>query len=535
MVAPILPHFTKSQRTIILSFIDAFIAYLHEHNPKVVDRHPGTTAWMQNTASEIMKRDEFNAEKLGGRRPADVQKEICTYYRNFKNNNYKKKLTATTHSHPSESSPPSKLAITALKDTIRGLVVLESDLSARDIFFREADSDYRKVYKQVKSELPPETPAVVITQKAPKRAWNEADQELWETRKAQLELDCKTNQQSWPKFYRAALQQNLDRGIVGNAVIGVMYAFRDELDGLQHGILYAGYDAAKKDELRHQPQSHSDILKLWVAHADVTLPYSSAPPVCLFDCDDDGFPILPNIDIHEVVLRQVAELLRNYLSALWEHTYPPNTAFPTIPWAEIAKAPVDFIDTTLHNLPTALGCPVPCNPVHTLSLYDYLSKQQELGDPFRFRTKSDIDERRRIQAKEAVMELLKDDENLDIAQSDVDEQSKPLADPAEQSHHLAAVSESRCGAPSGGRTDSARFSSRNPAYQGPTFRSPYPASETTYAASEFPHRTSETTYAASEFTHRTSETTYAASESTHPACKASQGKKCQACSEWRPR
>lgn len=118
--------------------------------------------------------------------------EICTFYRNFKNNSYKKKLPAAVRSPSLECSPPSKLAITALKDTIRGLVVLESDLSARDIFFREGDADYRKVYKQVKSELPRDTQAVVITQKARKRAWNEADQEHWERRKAQLELDCKT-------------------------------------------------------------------------------------------------------------------------------------------------------------------------------------------------------------------------------------------------------------------------------------------------------------------------------------------------------
>jgi hypothetical protein len=74
MVAPTLPKLTASQKAVVLSYTDAFIAYLQEHNPRVVDRHAGTTTWMQNTASEIMKHADFHREKLGGRQPAEVQK-----------------------------------------------------------------------------------------------------------------------------------------------------------------------------------------------------------------------------------------------------------------------------------------------------------------------------------------------------------------------------------------------------------------------------------------------------------------------------
>jgi hypothetical protein len=96
-----------------------------------------------------------------------------------------------------------------------------------------------------------------------------------------------------------------------------------------------------------------------------------------------------------------------------EHTYPPGTTFPTIPWAEIGKNPADFIDTAHYSLPTELGCPIPCIPIDTLLLYDYLREHQTLGDPFRFHTKSNIDERCRLSAQEVFIELLKDDEDLD--------------------------------------------------------------------------------------------------------------------------
>lgn len=76
MVAPTLPKLTASQRAVVLSYTEAFVAYLQEHNLNVVDRHAGTTTWMQNTASEIMKHADFDREKLGGRKPAEVQK-VC--------------------------------------------------------------------------------------------------------------------------------------------------------------------------------------------------------------------------------------------------------------------------------------------------------------------------------------------------------------------------------------------------------------------------------------------------------------------------
>ena len=45
-----------------------------------------------------------------------------------------------------------------------------------------------------------------------------------------------SNRETWPVYVREAIQQNLDRGIVGSAVAGILYAFRDEDDGLKYGM-----------------------------------------------------------------------------------------------------------------------------------------------------------------------------------------------------------------------------------------------------------------------------------------------------------
>lgn len=95
----------------------------------------------------------------------------------------------------------------------------------------------------------------------------------------------------WVQFLQDAIQQNLNRGIVGSAVAGVMYAFCTESEGLQHGMyaghwclssshpltsycrLYASFDAVNQAEIRHQPRTHQDILRLWIDHTDAHIPH----------------------------------------------------------------------------------------------------------------------------------------------------------------------------------------------------------------------------------------------------------------------
>jgi hypothetical protein len=185
--------------------------------------------------------------------------DILTFLRNYKNNNFKKKLPTTSQSPSSLSASSSTTTATsvshALEDAIRGLVVLESDLTPRDLFFLQHPDGYTKALAEIKMKMPPGTASVALVQKARKWVWEVADKQMWERRKQSLEQDAhrqvpifpilcrlvidrsyRSNQTLWPKLVRESLQQNLSRGVVGTTAVGLMYVFRTKSGGIQHGM-----------------------------------------------------------------------------------------------------------------------------------------------------------------------------------------------------------------------------------------------------------------------------------------------------------
>ncbi|KAF6746403.1 hypothetical protein DFP72DRAFT_855455 [Ephemerocybe angulata] len=394
--APSLPNFSDVQRSHITSFIDAFISYLQQNNPQVVHRHHGTTLWVHKTAASIMKNDVFHPSKLK-KEPAKVEKDIRDYFRNYKNNSYKKKLSASVLASTAPPHKHSKSPVESkLHDALRGLVILEPELSPKELFFLEAPSELRKAYDVLKSELPADTKPCTISVKARKRAWNEADQESWAKRKHSLELDVASNQAAWPMY----MQDN----------------------GVQHGILYAGHNGLDSSEIVHEPSAHKELARIWADHAESFMPNVSAPSVLQFLKDDDGFALLPIVDIDDVAPREISKILTAYLTAIWCHIIPPSNTAPTIPWKEIAAAPHHFYDTAEFEFPCVLGDPAPCPSVQTLPVYNYLLRLQRTGKSFRFRTLSEITEWAKQAEKDAVDEIEKDDENADP--DDVDDVSK---------------------------------------------------------------------------------------------------------------
>ncbi|TEB31107.1 hypothetical protein FA13DRAFT_1629681 [Coprinellus micaceus] len=410
MGAPPLPKFSPAQRKHILSFLDDFTKYLTQYNPNVQNYHSGTTKWISGTLAAVMQHDLFDIGNLGGKNPSEVEGDIRTFFRNWKNNTYKKSLPSTI-TITSTLSPG--LAV-ALNDALRGLVIFDPDLSPKDLMFREKPELYQKAYKEIKGELPTDTPTVVIAQKARKRAWESVDQEEWAQRKRALELDTTQNQGVWARFLREAIQQNLDRGIVGSSAVGVMYAFRTVSEGLQYGILYVGHNSATKTEIQHQPQSHAEILKLWREHADICVPYLKTPDVYQFKREaGTNFPKLPELDLDDVVVRQVAGVLTHYLAAVWDHGYPADNAMPCLPWLRLALDPEAHYDTDIFTLPWTLGGPIPCKLSDTLSLYEWLKELQDAGTPFQFRSKEDYLERARASATQLDADLEQGDEVLE--------------------------------------------------------------------------------------------------------------------------
>lgn len=118
-----------------------------------------------------------------------IAQDIKAFFRNWKNNNYKKTLNQGTTGGHSSSLHASASTAQFITDAARGFIILQGDLTPKELFLHEQPDDYLKAYKDLKSKLPHGTPSVVIAQKARKQAWDTADQEYWAERKRMLELD----------------------------------------------------------------------------------------------------------------------------------------------------------------------------------------------------------------------------------------------------------------------------------------------------------------------------------------------------------
>ncbi|EAU82119.1 hypothetical protein CC1G_09578 [Coprinopsis cinerea okayama7 len=413
MAPPQLPKFSSTQRQFILNLLPEFREWLDANNPTVIPRHSATTAWIKTTASDIMRHKDFAPEHLQGHEPSEMEGDIRTFFRNWKNASYRPR---NAEAQPISSSPRRRLNVDrALEEAIQAVLILKHDLSTRDFFLLSDPDAYQKEYNAQKAAHPKGTPTCTISMRARKAAWANADQSYWEKKKNEMAMDVVSNQALWPKFFRESIQHNVSRGIVGTVGFAIVYGFRTENDGIQHGILYGGHDSLKKEEINHRFENHDEILKAASRHFDKVLPTHSTPSVYDFERDSNGCLILPTLDLSQALPGQVANLLTSFLKTIWHETYPTDNDMPSIPWTQLGSSPSIFYDTSRFSLPPGVvigGVTAPCPLPFVLSLYDYLRGLQDCGTPFAFRTKDEIQARLKAVADEVEKDVEKDDEAL---------------------------------------------------------------------------------------------------------------------------
>ncbi|KAF9030928.1 hypothetical protein BJ165DRAFT_871375 [Panaeolus papilionaceus] len=263
MAPKILPHFTQDQKEFISSFIPSFETYLQQHNLNGT-RDPDTSHWIKRTVDSIMRDERLSAAHLGGRDPSKVRQTIRTYFRNWKNHQYKHALQGqSTFPHITQTLPQNennktydrlpKKVLASVKDAMRALVVLDGDITPQQLFYLQEPEHHEKIYKDMREDpLNKDVLPWNLGQKAKVKAWANADQDDWARRKKELMLDVNSNWSIYPDMLRASIQQNLDRGVVGTVLIGIMIAFCTE-SGIQHGISYCGHDALSGREIPHMP------------------------------------------------------------------------------------------------------------------------------------------------------------------------------------------------------------------------------------------------------------------------------------------
>ncbi|KDR77763.1 hypothetical protein GALMADRAFT_155533 [Galerina marginata CBS 339.88] len=387
--------FPDAQLARLKELIPDYVNTIKQCNPKLDKGSPALRKWREENVKMLMEEDLFkDLVKSSGLEPKKWEEAIIKWYTNYYNNKYlaairrelAKSSSATTATLSLSSSipPENKAAIDNILQ--RAILTFMGDLSARDMFASENDEAIKDKMAELRVEHP-HLEGGALRNKALKVLWDGADQKHWESKIAELAANVEENQRDFPGLMYCALQNLCKRDRLGSVLMSFSWAFRSPKDdGLMMGSTYTGYDSHRKTEITIKPVDYDAQLEAWLVHADATLPRKPQRFIYTFPFDEDGIPVLPNVDLGEASSNQVATLVSEYLATLWNFSHKGTEPVPSVPWDDIASHPDRYFDTLLHRLPVSLKSPdlMKGSPLTAFTLYEYFSKTIADSMPFQF-------------------------------------------------------------------------------------------------------------------------------------------------------
>ncbi|KAJ2925798.1 hypothetical protein H1R20_g11298, partial [Candolleomyces eurysporus] len=427
-----LPYFTETQCGIVLSHLPALKA--------LVDDGATTneiTKWKKKTVHDVVNTffppvdaDARTTQTVMGKEELFTRKQVKDivdrYYLNQKNKGVtgittismpgvsKANTVDTSHTPATPGEEDSRL----LK-ILRALIVFQGQYPARELFAYESTEKITQEIARIRSITEPEDfkriDGAPVRQTAITNLYTEEQQVLYQQKIREMEGDHALNQSEFPDLLVRALQDICDQNCLGPVSLAVMYAFRKPSDNLDHGILYAGHDPKTKTPIKTRLHSHEELLETWAQHSDTVLPRLAKSSVSLRFRVEDSLPLLPRIDSETAVVAHLRQLLAEYLSALWFHTWPSDSEILLLPYADITSNPGMYYDVSKFAWPVPMQNPRDMPRGDLLDrVFPFLSQLCDSSTPFQFFKKEEIIRRIGEAAAEKQQELEKDDENLDV-------------------------------------------------------------------------------------------------------------------------
>ncbi|KIM35999.1 hypothetical protein M413DRAFT_32041 [Hebeloma cylindrosporum] len=405
-----MPSSTKStefpdiQKAFLKSFLPEYEKYISQHNPDHKSHSKDLKEWRVKKARDLIKdpciQDLVNDSPVEAK---EWEMAIRRFYTNYYNNKF---LPASRRAQASQLPVPSNIPLPNTTSPIphtnkdvddvlrRAIVTFLGDLSAREMFASENEEAIRKKMDEIRAENPDSTLiGGGLRSKALKILWQNEDQDVWKSKIDALAQDIEVNREEFPALMLQALQNLCNRKQLGSTLMSFSYAFRDtKMDWIKGGMILAGYDDHKKKSVTVEPSDRKAQIDAFFVYADTVLSRKPRVSVYQIPLNKDGIPIPPQVDVLTASIIQLATLLEEYLSSLWEFAQQKGCTLATgIPWEDIASSPDAYFDTSVYKLPCALRSPeeLKCEPFSIVALYQYFSTISA-SQPFRFRLREAI-------------------------------------------------------------------------------------------------------------------------------------------------
>ncbi|KAJ6523431.1 hypothetical protein DFH09DRAFT_1420784 [Mycena vulgaris] len=235
-------------------------------------------------------------------------------------------------------------------------------------------------------------------QSALKTLWTTTQPDIKEkyeeaARSQALTVDISRNQRDFETNIGGTLQDLCTNGALGPAEMVLLASFRAPSGELATFVVHGHSDENQRSFTDFAP-SFSAVRSQWDAFSAQVLPRRS-----LKDREDwdtiptnaTGVPIFPAVDFEETTRSGLIQITDLFLRVSWDHTWPSDDVYDSLPYEELAKRPDDFYDTQLFPLRPTLG-----NPFEAMSLSEISGVVEDLikicatDVPFVFRDRQAI-------------------------------------------------------------------------------------------------------------------------------------------------
>ncbi|KAJ7236558.1 hypothetical protein C8J57DRAFT_1530106 [Mycena rebaudengoi] len=335
------------------------------------------------TADAIVAMPEFSGENA----VEQAHPKIVEMYRNRWNNTLsksKKRITADT-----ETTPKGTAATAS-----RPLVAFSTERTGRQLF----EEQHKDEIEQLADELQgPNSPTIGLAcyQTALKQLWDgldETTQASFNTQANENSHNIEANRAEFRAVAWQSLRELCQGGKLGDVEMLLQFAWRTE-SGAIHVGLVEGHCKGNSVSVKTKIANFETAVEVpWRAYTSEVLPRKTVKvaPITI-GRNAAGIPVFPVLNLDDSSAAVLRSLLAQYLELLWAHSWPADSIYKTVPWAEINEDPDCFFDIEL--LPCRLNLTLTqLKPQQIMELATFFMETSTAASnhPFTFRTKADI-------------------------------------------------------------------------------------------------------------------------------------------------
>ncbi|KAJ3963991.1 hypothetical protein EV361DRAFT_967504, partial [Lentinula raphanica] len=386
------------------------------------------STWVDSTVETIRTSPEFGTVNDTAEK---VTRTIKDMFRNYRNNTFIKKNQheAVQRAIAELRNMPTKSTMEAIK-AANALVSFQKPAPAKDLFRIQNHEAIQQEADKLRAEAAQERQENGLEpedfdwrrddnkggfyQRALSELWSKADQDFY---KDMVKRDVFANQEIFPAAVKTSLQAICENGAVGPMELVLLAGFRNEKNRVVTCQLNA-HHISPEDGTPPPPFLQRDEEKLqfsalqqwWLDYCETYIPthkvVPETPTLSPHITFSNGVPVLTGVDLARLSASDLGTLMKEFLSKLWDYSWPKDQERASIPLAEIKAHPDDFYDTKEFDFA------VPFTEIETLGVLEIIRLATyfieicapSCSKPFTFRTKEEIAKRTALRAQEEELE-----------------------------------------------------------------------------------------------------------------------------------